>query len=478
MTPHDDAPELLRRASAALEVDDPDLDLDAIMRRGYRERRRRSTVLGSAATAGVAAVAAVLALSLAGPPQTEQDPGPADDGDGDGAPVDAETSGYPYVLEGFGTDAERAQLNDAAVAAFGGLLEYAGVVAPDVEPDFDFQPVQEPGNYGQTWLRLYESQIWPEDGQTPDDAVLRVEAFLPGGWTAEPGPVTEQLFPRHLISASGWPWYTEADWTDELTTAELDDGRIVHSANHECAYESAVVFPNGAGLLVSWDMGCHEPSPQYQIPEEDFAAAVESMSAPDFDTTGLAPVGDLIEVPTGWLWDPGWPAGAADDASATMTAAHSALTELYLGATLDDGSALQLGGLEHNSVATRVYKGEGEYETPYADVSFELVYYLPGGWIPGIAGSGGEGPYPEACGEAFSCTQETNDDGTVWAVATGPETELPQQVRVVRFDPAGWAVAVRASSDEPIDAEALTEIAASMPAPVYDAAAVPQVPTD
>ncbi|MEU5870757.1 hypothetical protein AB0A73_04265 [Glycomyces sp. NPDC047369] len=474
MTVHDDAPDLLRRASADLAVDDPDLDLDLIMRLGYRERRRRRAAVTGAAGTGVVAVAAVLALSLAGPPHPE-------DPDISGA-EDFAMSGYPYAAEGFGTASERAQLNDAAAAAFGSLLRDAGVLPAGEEPAFDFEPTQQPGNYGQTWLRSFEGQVWPEDGQTPDDAVLRVEALLPGGWTAEPGPVTEQVFPQHLISASGRPWDPQADWTDELTTSELDDGRVVHVADHECAYEVGVAYPNGTGLLVSWDMGCGDPAPQYPIPMEDFTSAVESMPQFDFDTADLAPVGDLAEVPTGWTWDPVW--GASDEshlaATDTMDAARAVLTADHPGAFLDEGESMQLGALEYGTVATRLYMATGEMPFPDGDIGFDLRYFLPGGWIPGIADSGGRGLYPVECGEGFTCTQETGDDGTVWVVAVGPTAtgELAHQLEIVRFDPDGWAVGASATADIPIDAAMIRDLLQSLPAPVYDTEAVPTIPTE
>ncbi|SDK53217.1 hypothetical protein SAMN05216298_0435 [Glycomyces sambucus] len=481
MTQHDNAPELLRRASARLAVDEPDLDLDSIMRQGYRERRRRHAALAGAAGAGVAAVAAVLALSLAGPPRTE-DPGPTGKDPDPSEVEDPVTSGYPYAAEGFGTASELAQLDDAAAAAFGQLLADTGVLADGEEPAFAFDPVQSPGNYGQTWLRSFVSEIRPEDGETPDDAVLRVEALLPGGWTAEPGPATEQVFPQHLISASGSPWYEDADWTDELVTTELDDGRVVHAVDHECAYEVGVAYPNGTGLLVSWDMGCHGPSPEYSIPMEDFTAAVESMPQFEFDTTELAPVGDLVEVPTGWTWDPAWGSGGESGLAAadTMDAARSALNALHPEAVLDEGESMQLGANEYGAFATRVYAATAEIPLPDGDIGFDLTYYLPGGWIPGIGEPGERGLYPVACGSGYTCTQETDDDGTTWAFAVGPTAtgETAHLLDIVRFAPDGWAVGISASADTPIDTDTLTDLMRSLPAPVYDTEAVPTIPTD
>lgn len=472
MNTPDDAPELLRRARPDTPSVGGDLDLDRIMRDGYRARRRNLAVVGGATGAGVAAVAAVLALSVLPPADPDPD-GPL----AGGGAADAAMSGYPFEPdEEFGTDEERAQVSDAAAAAFGDLVTESGLL--DGEPVFDFGAVQTPGNYGQTWLRSFAIQLQSESETGDEEVVLRIEALLPGGWTAEPGPSTDQVFPQHLISASGAPWYEDADWTDELTTTELDDGRVLYVANHECAYEAAVAYPNGTGLRASWNMGCNQPAPEHPIALEDFTAAVEAMPQFDFDTTGLASVGDLIDVPVGWTYDPDWDAEAGADAVASTDAARTVLEAAQPGAYLEDGTPIQIGEPQYGAAVTRTYFASGEYPAEGGDVGFDLRYYLPGGWIPGFADPAGNGPFAVPCREDFTCTQTTDDDGTVWVVAEAEGEGDFGEMEIVRFDPAGWAVGLQAASEAVLDADTLADLLRDMPAPVYDTDAVPTVPTE
>ena len=75
-------------------------------------------------------------------------------------------------------------------------------------------------------------------GQPESPAGIPDHSPAEGGWTAEPGPVTEQLFPQHLISDG--PYYTDA--APEFTSTELDDGRTLMVADHGCAYDLAVAY--------------------------------------------------------------------------------------------------------------------------------------------------------------------------------------------------------------------------------------------
>jgi hypothetical protein len=472
MNTPDDTQRLMRRARPDLDAEEPALDFGRIMREGYRARRRNRLALGSATGAGVTAIAAVLALSVTGLPTGGEDRAP-NEVDGAGGVDDAALAGYPFETdEEFGTDEERSQLNEAAAAAFGGLLVEAGLLEDGQAPSLDFGAVQTPGNYGQTWLRSFQTQVFA-DPDAQEDMVVRIEALLPGGWTPEAGPSTEQVFPQHLISAAGAPWHEDADWTDELTTEELDDGRVLSVANHECAFQAAIAYPNGTGLRVTWDMGCHEPAPEYGIALEDFTAAVEAMPEFDFDTTGLAPVGDLLDVPTGWTYDADWPAAAQEDAASSIDAARTAFEAAAPGTELGEGTAAQLGGQTYGAVNTRTYTASGEFPAEDGGIGFDLRYYLPGGWIPGIADLVERGPYPVVCPEDFACSQTTDDDGTVWVFA---ESESGR-VEVVRFDPDGWAVGAWVDSPG-VEIDSLGDLLAAAPAPVYDPDAVPTVPAD
>lgn len=521
MNLQDDPEAVFRKAMPDTAPPPARFDLDRIVQDGYRARRRHRAALGAAATGGVAAVAAVLALSVAGFPGIAEDP----DVPNPPAAGEAEEfamAGYPYAPEDrFGTEEEREALRTAAVDAFGPLLLDTGVTpaehlempteeeiqekmeATGVGYDeavsllmpygipLEFTTDQTPGNYGQTWLRSYTSGASDEDG----DTVLRLEAMLPGGWTAEPGPVTEQVFPQHLISASAYPWYEEADWTDELVTTDLDDGRTLITVDHECAYEAAVVYPNGSGFRASWDMGCEESTSEYGVSMEDFSAAATAMPEVDYDTSELSPVDELVEVPTGWLYDAEWEQSdtALDGADTTMAAALDALREVEPEGTLDGPVPVQLGMTDRGAVVTRSYYGSGTlpYETTIdettGDVGFDLRYYLPGGWVPGIDEEGGRGPYVLVCQEEFACSETTDDDGTVWVFEElekeyhddpGGEDYVEHQLQVTRFDPDGWAVSVwlQWQNDAPIDTDLLGDVLRAMPAPEYDEEAVPTVP--
>jgi hypothetical protein len=482
-----------------------ELDLDQIVRDGYRARRRHQMAIGGAATTGVAAVAAVLALTVVGLPDgtadPAEDPSVAAPPPAEEAPQDPAMSGYPYAEDDqFGTDAERTTLHEGAMAAFQPLLDQVGVELTDDVP-LEFNTNQTAGNYGQTWLRSYTTGASNDEGDGGDeDVVLRVEALLPGGWTAEPGPVTEQLFPQHVISASGSPWYHDADWTDPLETTDLDGGRTLTTVNHECAFEALVTYPNGSGLHASWDMGCGEASSEYEIGMEEFAAAMAAMPEVDYDTSELSPVGELIEVPTGWLYDAEWEVASMEPAEASISAARDSLREMLPGATLDGAYAGYMGFPGRGSVVHRAYSSTGSL--PFSttidgtvdDVTIQFNYTLPGGWLPGI--SEGRGPELATCQSGFTCETSTDDDGTLWAVesydllmepseedvAAGMDFEpyTEHQLEITRFDPDGWAVSiwVQWQDDSALNAELITDILRAMPAPEYDPTETPEIPAN
>jgi hypothetical protein len=488
-----DDPEALFR-TAAPEPPPTDFDLDRIVRDGYRVRRRQRAMVGGAAATGVAAVVAVLALTVVGLPGGDAEPDlpPTEGGE------QPELLGYPFGGEAWGAPEERARLEESATAAFKELTIESGLRVEDdyigdngSEPPFLFGSKESPGNYGQTWLRSYYAEVVGQRESGEIEPVLQLESLLPGGWTPEPGPVTEQLFPQHVISASGSPWAEDADWTDELETTDLDGGRTLTTVHHECAFEALVTYPNGTGLHAVWDMGCGEGSPTYGVELDDFAAAVAAMPEMEYDTSELTPVGDLVDVPTGWLVDPEWEATAQESAKASADAAREVIEAAVPGASLGEGMAEAIGGSDPRAVARRIYSATGVAAfTPgdgaLADETFGLRYTLPGGWLPGMSEPGTRGAELQFCIGDSICESSTDEDGTIWVVEAFEETEggPVYQLAVTRFDPDGWAVllSVSAAQETSIDVASLQEevkgILRQMPAPVYDASATPQIPEE
>ncbi len=177
-------------------------------------------------------------------------------------------------------------------------LDYTGALADEfgLHPDTPllFNARSDTGNGGQVYLKSYAAHEGDEEGDQPG---LKLEAMLPGGWTAEPGPTGDVAFPQHLIS-------DQASWTDqapEFATEDLGDGRTLMTADHGCAYEAAVVYPNGSALRTSWDLDCEGQGREMAL--GDLRDAMLAMPEIDFDTTGLTPVEDLIEFPDAWVLD-------------------------------------------------------------------------------------------------------------------------------------------------------------------------------
>jgi hypothetical protein len=531
MNLHDDPGAMFRTALPETLPPPSDLDLDRIVRDGYRARRRRRALLGAAASTGVAAVAGVLALTVVGLPGGDRHP-TGDPTDGAQPPAadetvtDPETAGYPYdhAWE-YPTDPqtnatiapeEAEDIGADATAAFGQLLTDAGIWdnpenifdtgdcefaaemgenvddCDDIETGLHVMPLQRPGNYGQTYLRSYTGGESEEAGLGLR-TTFNLEVLWPGGWTAEPGPITEQLFPQHLISDG--PYYT--DEAPDFETSDLGDGRTLMVADHGCAYDVAVVYPNGTGLRITWDVDCDGGTP-HPVDLADLTDAALAMPQYEFDTSTLADVGDLMEIPVGWVDDGDWEYTdqAAVGATETVDQANEVLQELYPGSSLESGSARTLGITGRGLVTTRSYHGYGTlpFETTIdgatGPVNFELRYYLPGGWVPGIDQFLDRGPHIAGCAETATCTGPWEDpDGTSWAAEEESTKYEPQEgeeweaytdhtLELTMFHPDGWAASVWVNwtDDNPIDADMLAEILRAMPAPVYDASAVPEVP--
>ncbi|MCC3765494.1 hypothetical protein K3N28_20745 [Glycomyces sp. TRM65418] len=530
----DDPGEVFRKAMPEAEPPPARFDLDRIVRDGYRVRRRHRAVLGGAAASGVAAVAAVLALSVTGMPGTPT--GAADDPSTDASTPpeavvveDPAMAGYPYAEE-WGTVAdgdwaggvyreneEAAEVKAAATEAFGQLLAEAGVwddpanTAPEDEcswiltedgsqEEFDAciigqsgMPVgahQKPGNYGQTFLRSFKGGESEEEGFALR-TIFEFEVALPGGWTAEPGPITEQLFPQHFISDG--PYFTEE--APEFTTEQLDAGRTLMIADHDCAAELAIVYPNGTGLRVTWN-NCS--GTDHPLDLGGLVDAAASMPEFEFDTSELRPVEELNEVPMGWVYDEDDWANSAEaegDAAETYEIARTVLREHYPDATLEEGGALSLGQMDRGANMQRSYSAYGTLpiettiDSSVGDVAFNLRYYLPGGWIPGFSETGTWDGHLTVCKEGFVCDSWSDDDGTTWAFEEHSVTHEPMagedweaftehEMYATRYSPGGWAVGVwlQWTDDAPIDADMVGELLRAMPAPVYDEEDVPTIP--
>jgi hypothetical protein len=530
MNLHDDPGAMFRTALPETPPPPSDLDLDRIVRDGYRARLRRRAVLGGAASTGVAAVAGLLALTVVGLPGGDRDPSdgaqpPAADETFEETVEDPETAGYPYDYaweypadprtNAIVAPEEAEAIGADATAAFGQLLADAGIWedpvntfdtgecefaaemgenvddCEDTKTGLHVMPFQKPGNYGQTYLRSYTGGESEEVGNGLR-TTFSLEVLWPGGWTAEPGPVTEQLFPQHLISDG--PYYTEA--VPEFTTSDIGDGRTLMVADHGCAYDLAVVYPNGTGLRVSWDVDCDGGTP-HPVDLQALTDAAASMPQYEFDTSTLTEVGELMEVPVGWVDDGGWEYTelAAQDAADSITGANAALQELYPEATLDSPSARTLGITGRGLVTTRSYHGSGTFpfettiDQTTSPVGFDLRYYLPGGWLPGTNQFLDRGPYLAGCTETATCTSWEDPDGTTWAAEEQTTEYAPQEgeeweaytdhtLQVTMFHKDGWAASIWTTwaDDAPIDADMLAEILDALPAPAYDEEAVPDVP--
>jgi hypothetical protein len=534
MNLQDDDPGAVFRTAMPEEEPPPTrFDLDRIVRDGYRARRRHRAVLGGAATSGVAAVAAVLALSVTGIPGFTPEPTEDQTEEVTSAPdqeeavvEDPEMAGYPHsdtwgTAPGSGgyrqSSEELLDVTSAATEVFGPLLANAGVWddpanTPREEEcdgltdldgaELEFEDCaaslggmhvnaeQKPGNYDQTHLRSYEGSETEEAGMALR-TIFEFEVLLPGGWTTEPGPITEQLFPQHIISDG--PYFT--DDIPEFSSEDLNDGRTLMTADHGCAAEIAVIYPNGTALRVTWN-NCS--GTDYPFDTDSLTGAALSMPEFEFDTSELQPIGELNDVPMGWVYDEdAWANSeeATSGALETYDMARASVLELYPEATLGSGSAVSLGQMDRGAIMQRSYSNSGTLpfetmvDTSVEDVQFSLRYYLPGGWIPGFSETGTWDGHLTVCKEDFECDSWSDDDGTLWAfeertVIHEPlaeedwEAYTAHEMYATRYSPEGWAVSIwlQWTDDAPIDADMLGELLRALPAPQYEEEDVPTLP--
>jgi hypothetical protein len=497
MNLQDDPGAVFRNAMPETTPPPAQFDLDRIVRDGYRARRRQRAVIGGAGTAGVAAVAAVLALSIGIVPN--RDDGTDDVPVADQFGFDPAMAGYPLdAIEPMtGIDTQQKELTEAAKKAFGDLAVDAGFIDAEdfayefpsdeeaqefmdewdvdygeVLSEFDlhpdkallFSPTSKPGNGGQVYLKSYTAHEGDEEADRP---ALTLDAMLPGGWTAEPGPTGDVAFPQHLIS-------DQASWTDqapEFTKEVLDDGRTLMTADHGCAYEAAVVYPNGSALRSSWDLDCEDQGREMAL--GDLRDAMLAMPEIDFDSTGLTPVEELIEFPDAWVVDESWPTEAAADAQTSIDAAYDTIAAAYPDAELRDGTANQ--HILSGDLARRVYVGDGEMgftDDTGHPVTYDLTYYLPGGWLPGFDYAMPELYLPPCSREDPNkvCEDATEVNGRTVVLRRITLGESVSYMVYV-FDPAGWAVEYDTMVEGDVDGygrEDVIALAASLPAPLYD----------
>jgi hypothetical protein len=497
----------------------PRFDLDQIVRDGYRVRRRNRIMASGSAALGVVAAVGAIALLVSfqpsGPPPVADEPTP-EITEQDDEPVieDTAMAGYPYdhqwqfledpVTNALVSSEEEITIGDAATELFAELLVASGLWSepersaeaascddledgeplfdPDCENDSDrlaFDAEQRPGNYGQVFLRNYHAKVWGDDSIF-DNPIANFDYYLPGGWTTEPGPVTEQLFPQHLISDG--PYYT-----DQLPAFEerpLDeDGRQVVVADHGCAYEVIVFNANGSAFRVSWETGCPSgPADAYPVDLDALVDAVLAMPEFAFDTSALQPVGELWDVPTGWLTDRSWELGDGNaGAESAMSAVHTTLNTHFPGATVSTAWGTELGIPHRGSVHQRAYRYDGNLpfmtDTDWGEerLGYEFRYFLPGGWLPGISDENLLTPYLAYCrNEDGAVCRQFQQDG--WIVTTEVED---REYEVSVAHPDGWGATMWigfGESGTDLTLDEVVDFMLDLPAPPYDPEEVPEIP--
>jgi hypothetical protein len=457
------------------------IDVERIIGDGDRARRRHRAALAGASLAGVAVLAAATAFAVVqnGAPPEEATPYPAA-----AFEFDPAMAGYPEEVPP-GETGEGDRFAGDAGERFGPLLVEAGVwsdLPEDVgedcgdgscgSADAEFRVVgqQLPGNYGQVYLRSYAGALFLAQAAQTEPSPFTLDLMLPGGWTAEPGPDAIGVFPRHLIS-------DKASYTDQdplLASEELDDGRTLLTADHGCAYDAVVVYPNGTALRASWNTGCERL--HYPLELAALTDALLAMPQYDLDTADLAPVEELLEVSPAWPYTEEWPEAAAADAAASTEAAALAVEERFSGAELAEGAAEQTVFTGELTAARRHYAAAGTLPVeggPSAGLDFSLRYSLPGGWVAGCW-TDRSTPGPYLVSPTLDDCAETEVDGrTVVTQTTVLEDGHAYAVTV--FDPDGWAARIETSvpAGAELDLEALVDLVAALPAPVYDPDAVP-----
>ncbi|WP_112140503.1 hypothetical protein [Glycomyces dulcitolivorans] len=525
MNLHDDPGTLFRDHMPDITPPPAAFDLDKIVRDGYKARRRHRAVLGGASATSVAAIASVLALSVGVLPN-----GAADEEDDSNIPTasadfDYANAGYPWPGDdGFGDEAVAAQLTEAGREAFSDLListgrfqesdfrsvmnepteeeiaQYAAEMQVSVEQAeaelsyveddglFVFSGHTTPGNYGQ--VQLYGYRAWAlaaqdENAEGFSHHLLDVEVLLPGGWTAEPGPTSQQYFPQHLVD----------DDADSFESTDLGDGRTLYTVQDGCRLTYAVTYQNHAALRATWDGGCATgDGDPIAVDAEAFKDAVVAMPQIDYDTDALVEVDDVLDVPTGWLEsDRAWEEWAADGALSTREQVAASLAENTPGAVVGEPSILPSAEVwdyvDPDAVTLHRYRMNGTLpfstviDSTTDDASFDLTYTLPGGWLPGFNEAGQRGPYLSDCREDFGCSTLEVNGRTAYIAekrltheadeesgATEDWFEGEYEITVV--DPDGWAVTIWTqfgNEDFELSAEDLAGIVAQLPAPTYDA---------
>ncbi|GAB3644987.1 hypothetical protein [Glycomyces tarimensis] len=480
-------------------------DLDQIVRDGYRVRRRNRAVLGGAATAGVAALAAVTALAFTlNAPEDQRPQATGFDPDEDLVMSAYSEAGW-YQTEAAALEAQ--ELTEAAKAEFGDLLVEAGYAEAgdlDYSPPSDEEVQQEidrggsytaalselgyhdlplqfmpretsAGNEGEAYLRSHHA--WSgneEDDMSPD---FSFEAMAPGGWTAEPGPADEFAFPMPMIVDDG----------SGVSTEDLEDGRRLMVAGDGCMLHIAVAYPNGSGLRSTWDTGCEGQG--YDVTAEDLKAAMLAMPEIEYDTSALVPYEGPGGGSDGWPAGDGWEESADADAAATAEGVQQALTAIHPEADVIDDSVGAMAPQPNSGEGSTVlhqygmtatlpfiaYEGGGVGDAPgqasTGDAQVDITYTLPGGWERWTP-DGGEGAgriLPDCDGKAGTECQEIEIEGRTAVVDSNPAAGIYD---VTVFDESGWAVQLFLTFDTAVgfslSAEEFNELAAAMPAPVYD----------
>src|SRR5690606_28642348 len=234
----------------------------------------------------------------------------------------------------------------------------------------------------------------------------------------------------------------------------LDDGRTLMVADHGCAYDLAVTYPNGTGLRVGWDADCEGTA--YPVSLEALTEAVLAVPEFDLDTTELTPVGELLDVPTGWVHDPQEAWERSEETwsmtEETYAMAAEAIQDLHPGSTLGSGTPAAFGGGGRGETVLHSYLASGTLPFQYEDhldgvtrdLPFELRYYLPGGWVPGYSEIGGHGPYLTHCDEGADCNMWDDGDGSTWVFTERTESREASTARptagLSASGPAGMAI--------------------------------------
>lgn len=484
-------------------------DLDRIVADGYRVRRRNRTVIGATTAAGVSVLAAVTALAFTLNAPADQGPQAADGFELD---QDLVMSAYSeagwYQTEDAALEAQ--ELTEAAKIHFGELLVDAGYLE---EGDLDYSPPSDAeiqaelersggyvaalselgyqdlpllfsprefsaGNEGEVYLHGHFA--WAGDEEDDSSPDFKFNAMAPGGWTAEPGPEDLFAFPQPMIVDDG----------SGVTTEDLDDGRRLMTAGDGCMLHFAVVYPNGSGLRSSWDTGCD--GQEYDVTAEDLEAAMLAMPEIDYDTSALVPYEGPSGDADGRPSDDGWAEQAGDDAATTAEHVESVLTGFYSeSAVIDESVGAGVlppsegegtASLYQYHIATSLpitsYEGgsDGPGSVAEDETHVNITYTLPGEfeqWTPETGDDAGR-VLPDCDGKAGTECERIDIGGRTAVLDSSPDYGIYD---VTVFDESGWAVQLFLTFDPAVGfelgEEEFIELAAAMPAPVFDEDALP-----